>query len=326
MQATRRDLLSIASAGAMGAATVALIHTGRAMAAGDLPGRAGRGPALEGPYLDLRTPRGNKLATARIHGDLDTTRQKFFWLKGYACALQPGGRKVMDLFGVQGFGAVRLAMRADGSIERLCREIILYTDLKTGAVLEAWSNPLTGETVRVVHVENDPINFLLMDYFPIRHRPGTAEPPRVPFLLPWYQHGERLDMETHVHLSGPNPLQREKWPRESSGATTQSSEFFAHHLLARDMQNPALTTLDYHGVWNSITPWLPWMLMGQTPGQCCCACFMGSTGRLEEIFDAAVLDYAAKHYSRYFNAPDKWTDEPSLPGLEHYARTQSPVR
>ena len=31
----------------------------------------GKGPALEGPYLDLRTGKGNQLAYARIQGDLD---------------------------------------------------------------------------------------------------------------------------------------------------------------------------------------------------------------------------------------------------------------
>ena len=85
-------------------------------------------------------------------------------------------------------------------------------------------------------------------------RCATSPPARIPFLLPWYQHGEWLDMETHVHLSGPNPLQPDQWPRESSGPTTQASEYFAHHVRAADMQNPQLTTVDYRGVWNRVTP------------------------------------------------------------------------
>ncbi len=38
-----------------------------------------------------------------------------------------------------------------------------------------------------------------------------------------------------------------------------------------------------------------------------------------------MLDYAEKHYAKYFNAPEKWTGEPSLSSLEHYARTQKPA-
>ncbi len=37
---------------------------------------AGHGPAIEGPYLDLRTGLGNQLAYARIQGDIDFGKQK----------------------------------------------------------------------------------------------------------------------------------------------------------------------------------------------------------------------------------------------------------
>jgi len=38
------------------------------------------------------------------------------------------------------------------------REILLYLDPQTGEVLETWQNPWSGETVRVLHVANDPVN------------------------------------------------------------------------------------------------------------------------------------------------------------------------
>src|SRR5690606_38024953 len=151
------------------------------------------------------------------------------------------------------------------------------------------------------------------------------KPPRIPFILPWYQHGSWLEMEIHIHLAYKNALQPDKWPRESSGPVAQVSEYFAHHVRAEDMQNEALTTLDYLGTWNRTTPWLPWMLMGQRPGHCQYNCFMGNTSDLEEIFTRNVLDYAEKHYAKYFNAPEKWTDQPSLSSLEHCARQQKPA-
>ena len=39
------------------------------------------------------------------------------------------------------------------------REILLYKDPKTGEVLSKWENPWSGETVDVLHVANDPVNF-----------------------------------------------------------------------------------------------------------------------------------------------------------------------
>lgn len=333
MSTTRRDLIkSFASVGPLGAASLALAQAGPAFAKGAGPNpllvsHGGKGPALEGPYLDLRTGKGNKLAYARLQGNLDASKQKHFWFQGYVYAVQPG-KKVMDLVGAQGFGSIRTVTRPDGTIERLCREVILYTDLRSGEVLEEWKNPLTDETVKVVHVDNDPFNYLIEDYFPAPPQFGGLNkeaPPRIPFVLPWYQHDEWLAMEIHIHLAYPSALQPDKWPRESAGPIAQVSEFFAHHVKAADMQNPKLTSLDYRGTWNRITPWLPWMLMGQAPGQCQYACFMGCAENLDEIFTQKFLDYCEKNYAKYFKAPEKWTGEPSLSSLEYYAKTQQPA-
>jgi Protein of unknown function (DUF1838) len=331
MQTTRRDVLSFASVGALGAATMAMNQMAQAHSHGEgapQASKGGKGPAIEGPYLDLRTGKGNQLAYARIQGDLDPAQQKYFWFKGYVNAVQPG-KKIVDLVGAQGFGAIRLLPQPDGSIQRLCREIILYTDLKTGAVLDEWTNPITNERVKAVHVDNDPFNYVIADHFPTPPSFGglnkDVKPPKIPFILPWYQHGDWLEMEIHIHLAYPSALQPDKWPRESAGPVAQVSEYFAHHVLAADMQNPKLGTVDYRGTWNRVTPWLPWMLMGQAPGLCNYNCFMGTTKNLEQIFDRQVMDYAEKNYAKYFEAPSKWTGEPSLSSLEHYARNQKPA-
>lgn len=299
-------------------------------ASGSARSAGGSGPGIGGPYLDLRTGKGNQIAYARLQGDIDWGRQKYFWFKGYVNAVQPGQRAV-DLLGAQGFGAIRLHQRPDGAIERLCREIILYTDLGSGEVLSEWRNPLTGETVRPVHVANDPFNYLIKDRFPLPPsfgglNPQGPPPVRPPFILPWHQHGDWLAMEIHIHLSYPNALQPDRWPRESSGPTAQVSEYFAHHVRVEDMQDPRLTSVDYRGTWNRVTPWLPWMLMGQAPGFCLYNCFMGTTADLGEVFDHRVLDYAQEHYAKYFHAPAAWSEAPSLSSLEHYARNQQPAQ
>ncbi len=325
MQTTRRELIqSFATVGPLGAAALALGQAGPAQAAAGAS-RHGRGPALEGPYLDLRTGRGNQLAYARIQGDLDFGKQKYFWFKGYVSAVRPA-QKIENLFGAEGFGAIRLVERENGAIERLCREIIVYTDLETGEVLDEWRNPYIDETVRVVHVDNDPFNYLIEEFFPQPPSFGDLNKekrPRLPFILPWHQFGDWLAMEIHIHLAYPTALRPDKWPRESAGPIAQVSEFFSHHVRAEDMQNPKLTSLPYNGVWGRITPWLPWMLMGQAPGHCQYNCFMGTTSDLEEVVSRPVLDHAQKHLPKYFNAPDKWSS-PSLSSLERYALTQKP--
>ncbi len=325
---SRRDFLSSTTAlGLSGAAFAALSGMAHAKKSVALTSMYGQGAGLHGPYLDLRTGRGNQLAYARIQGDLNFGKPKYFWFKGYAMAIEPM-KKIQNLIGTSGFGVIRLLEGPNGSIRRVCREIIVYTDLKTGEVLQEWKNPLTDETVRVVHVANDPFNYLIEDHFPAPPSFGGLNkeaPPRVPFVLPWYQHGDKLAMEMHIHLLYPSALQPDKWPRESAGPMAQVSEFFAHHISVADMQNPKLTSLDYQGTWNRTTPWLPWMLMGQRPGHVQYQCFMGTTKNLEQVLSKQVLDYAQKHYAKYFDAPTEWSDQRSLSSLEHYAIEQKPA-
>ncbi|MCP4925172.1 MAG: DUF1838 domain-containing protein [Gammaproteobacteria bacterium] len=327
MDKQRREFIhSFAGLGAMSAAAAAMGATGSTHAQTAASLAPARGDAIKGPYLDLTTGKGNQLAWARLNGDLDETQQKHGWFKGYVMAVRPG-KKVEDLFGFEGFDSSRLEKRADGSYAKILREVVLYTDLKTGEVLEDWHNPYNDETVRVVHVANDPYNYMIEEYAPQVPDYGTPKkesPPRQPFLLGWQQYGNRLDMEIHVHLLYPNLLKPEKWVRESAGPMVRVSEMYSFHVDAAQMQDKSYTTLPFSGYWNRITPWLPWMLMGQTPGYCQYACFHGSGDELEAALSRQVLDYVEKHYAKYFKAPDKW-EEPSLSSLERYAIEQQPV-
>ncbi|MEZ5565096.1 MAG: hypothetical protein R3F24_06060 [Gammaproteobacteria bacterium] len=53
----------------------ALAATGTDKFRGFNTSRYGKGPALEGPYINLGTGKGNKLAYARIQGDLDNSKE-----------------------------------------------------------------------------------------------------------------------------------------------------------------------------------------------------------------------------------------------------------
>lgn len=289
--------------------------------------RYGHGPALEGPYLDLRTGRGNQLAYARIQGDIDFGKQKFYWFKGSVMAVQPGS-KIEDIFGAQGFGVIRLKQRPDGAIERMCRQIGLYTELRSGEVLTEWHNPYIDETVKVVHVAMDPVHFVIEEYFPAPPSYGMNRdeepPPRIPFVLPWHQHGDWLEMQMNLHMAFPNPLQPDEWPRESAGPMVQASELFTHHVKAGDMQNPDITSLDYRGSWSRFTPWLPWMLMGQQPGHCSYSAVTSTCAHPGDVLSRSVVDYAEKHYENYFEAPTTMEGQ-SLSDLQRYALEQTPV-
>jgi hypothetical protein len=254
-----------------------------------------------------------------------------YWWSGRMWARVPGEPNRL-LFNVHGMNMRQCRVKQD-PVRGFCyrsvsREVMLYLDPVTNEVVRRWKNPWSSEEVDVVHVANDPFNYMIEDHFPAMSDFGglnKEQPPKIPFILPWYQHGDMAEMEIHVHLAYPSALQPDKWPRESAGPIAQVSEFFAHHIRVEDLQNPKLTSLDYTGTWNRITPWLPWMLMGQAPGMCQYACFMGTTRDLESVLTRPVLDYAHKNYAKYFDAPTEWRADRSLSSLEHYAKDQKPA-
>lgn len=281
--------------------------------------------SLKGPYLDLSTGEGNKIAWARIHSDIDTTKQKHSWFKGYVMALRPGER-TQDLFGFAGLSTSRIQIQEDGSYLKLLREVGLYTDLKTGEVLETWHNPFLDEEVKVVPIANDPFNFIISEYAQGDPMNAGRGGDKRPFILPWKQRGDWLDLEDHVHLYYPNTLTPEKWVRESSGPFVITSELTGYHVRAEDMQNPAITGLQWFGNWNRTTPYLPWMLMGQAPGNCLYSAFVGSGDDLEQVHTRTVLDYVEKHYPTYLEAPTEWDGKPNRSSLENYADEQKPAK
>ncbi|MDC0064793.1 DUF1838 domain-containing protein, partial [Gammaproteobacteria bacterium] len=259
----RREFFkNIGNVGAMGAGALALnMMSNHAKADSASSYGQSMGQSLSGPYIDLMTGPGNKVGYARLNGDLDESKQKYGWFKGFIMAIRPN-KPILDALGFQGFGVSRLEKQADGSYAKILREVGLYTDLRTGEVLEEWKNPMTNENVRVVHIANDPFNYVIEDHFPEPPKFGDLnqeEIPKIPFILPWQQRGDRLDMEIHINLFYPNALDPKKWVRESNGPMVQVSEGFAYHVDANKMQDANYTTLPYSGTWNRITPWLPWM-------------------------------------------------------------------
>ena len=329
----RRDFL-LSGAAMIGAA--ALANGARAHDHGeDKPSGKGRSnmtlaetDSLKGDYLDLTTPRGNREAWARLMANTDMESTKYGWYTGLVMGVRPG-EKIQDLFGFTGFSVAKLLPSLEGEdpgYRKVLREVGYYTDLKTGEIMEEWRNPYLDETVRVVPIANDPFNHTITDFYPSPPNYGglnQEKPPKIPLMMPFTRRGDTLNLFSHINLFYPSALQPNKWPRESGHPFSQVSENFLYQIPWADMQDPSKTSVEYNGTWSRITPWLPWMLMGPTPGHCVYQCFMGAYDDIERI-DRNVLDYTEKNYPKFMKAPDVW-EEPSLSSLENYAREQTPA-
>ncbi|HWU03293.1 MAG TPA: DUF1838 family protein [Novosphingobium sp.] len=276
--------------------------------------------------IDFKDPKWCRDTYARLDADLDPTKVKCGWIKGKVYSVRPN-EKVRPLFLAEGFSFVRMHRTEDGSWRRLLREVVFYRDLETGKLMDEWKNPFTGETVKVVPIANDPFNFTIGEYAPEPPSYGGLnkdKPPRRPFLLDCeYGPTGNIIVRSDVDLFYPSALQPGQWPRESAGVMNQVSEHFIYSFKAEDAANPHLTALPYTGAWNRITPWLPWMMMGQAEGNLNYFTYFQTVPNGVAGLPADLVAKARAMGDKWLTAPE--TDYgPSLSSLENYAHQQKP--
>ncbi|AXB80520.1 DUF1838 family protein [Novosphingobium sp. P6W] len=275
--------------------------------------------------IDFKDPKWNRDTFARLDGDTDTSKEKCGWIKGRAMGVREN-EKVRPLFDVEGFSFTRLQKLDDGSWRKLLREIVFYRDLETGKILETWRNPYTNEDVKVVPIANDPFNFTISEFEPEPPSYGGLnqdKPPRRPLLLDWQEApGGMILLNTRIDLYYPNALRPDKWVRESSGWMNRVSEYFTYYMKREDVANTRLTHIPHVGSWTRITPWLPWMMMGQAQGHINCVTSYGSVDGERELAPDIVAAARAMD-EKWLHAP---TEDygPSLSSLENFAREQTP--
>lgn len=324
-QKTRRQFMtSTMGAGAAGiAAGVSLV--GSASAAH--PPQRGYRLSTDELKARFNDPIWNRETSAKIEGD--TAPGKY--VNGYVTGTVMGVRDneaVRALFGFEVFSSIRVLKQDNGDYQRLCRELIFYRDLNTGELMDSWLNPYTNEQVAVVDVANDPFNYIISDHFPDPPTYGglnTVKPPRRPLIRNWILlNDDTVVLTSDIHLYYRNKLDPAIWVRESAGPMNRVSELFRYSIRREDIENDALTHMPHTGVWNRITPWLPWMLMGATPGHIVYAGTFSSVPSVDSV-PAPVAKRVRERFPQYTVAPEKWV-APSYSSLENYARTQKPAK
>lgn len=291
-----------------------------------MPARA----AIQRPLvtkIDFKDPAWNRDTYARIDGTVEVGGPgKLSWMKGLAYGVRDN-EPLRRLFGWEGFSYIRNVAQPNGDWLRLCREIVFYRDIKTGAILEHYDNPYTGERVKVVPIANDPFNTRWSTTFPEPPSYGglqtTKREPR-PYLLDWTNGpNDTLILRSGIDMIYPAALQPSEWPRESAGTHNRVSEHFIYTVKRADVENPALPYIPQTGSWSRITSWLPWMLMGQAPGH---ISYFGNFAAPVTLADlpADLIAAARARGDKWFSAPTEDIG-PSLSSLENYRLTEKPA-
>ena len=305
-----------------GIGIAALLDAAPAMS--PLPALAAVLPAAAG-NMDLGTADGNVLAMAKLTGDLAGTGTKHGYYSGVLAGVVPG-EAVRELVGIIGLSSARLSQLADepGYLV-LQKEVGFFTDLETGAVLDRWRNPYSGEVVEPFHIANPAVNRfirpVIKDERFYDRVEGTAPKAR-PFVLPWRVAGDRAYVETRTHFWANNPLDPAVWVRESSGPRIQVSDFMSYSASYRALSDPKVSSVDYWGHWVHVRPWQPWMLMGAAPGHCMYSAMTGSARSLAGI-PANILAIARDRTPDFLVPPtERRSSEPSM---IRYMRERKPA-
>ena len=242
--------------------------------------------------LDPETAADALVINRKIACSTEDGVAKTFWWHGKAYSRRMGERDKL-LFLVEGMNVRQCTTVSDpdkgAGFKLVSRELLLYKDPESGDVLATWDNPWTGETVDVLHVANDPVNFTM-------YETGRDGKP-----IRWT--GSQLDGEwwqtNTVPLFYPNPLASEY--QTEIGGIYHATEMFnfmgdSESLLNRDKE------AKLHVGWVRMSDWLPWMKMSGRDG----VIYMHTAGRKLESWDqmsdlmkAEIRD----HYPDYVEPP-----------------------
>ena len=113
--------------------------------------------------IDFMNPIWNRDAWSRMQGDLNPRTRNSVMSAATVLGVKPG-EAAKELCGFEAFLATRLVPQEDGTIRRLNREVIYYTNPRTGELIHTWTNPWTGEETNVVQVANDPFNYTISEW------------------------------------------------------------------------------------------------------------------------------------------------------------------
>lgn len=278
-------------------------------------------PAMLAASAVQAAPRSQRLDLDKAQDNVDaytkmTSSQAgetvFGWFSGHVFSLIDN-QPLLPLMGIEGFGVGRGSRNPDGSYQTQWKEVGYYTDLKTGAVLDTWDNPFNGERTEVMHIYIPAISSTITSSFKTQalrprfkdvkiERPNYRHrgEPDDPFILPWFQAGDTVTLWMDGSAVAPNPLSPADWPRESNGPLTRIAEQMMYTAKASEFFDPGRTHVDHVGAWNRISPWLPFMLMGQAPGNVMIRATTPSFRSYDEL-PKWLTAYTAKHYPELMN-------------------------
>jgi hypothetical protein len=217
-----------------------------------------------------------------------------FTIRGSAYAYIPGERP-FKLFGMDGYNIRRRVETPEKDGFFLAtREVVFYTDPKTGEIIDEWDNPWTKGKDEVFHIANDPVNAR------VRVKDGKY---------------------VSVSTDGTREFGESPAPEENGNYFVWTSDVFPFYPLGGFEKNYTAAELFDFWVpkkelyydtppknvfvsWTRVGPWLPWMKMDKVAGF---IVYHARSERFENWNDLPkkVKEKVRKEYPEYMTAPEK---------------------
>ena len=247
--------------------------------------------------LNLNNPEDNLTAFAKVRGSMDSTEEVIFYANGAIYGFV-GGERDKPLMGFEMFNIGKLIPKGPHNYELLTNEVLLYTDINTGAVLDSFLNPYTGVKIPVVHVWNSPVN----QKFELEGRFGKWK----------VNHNKYRDdvlcFNSDIFLFYPSPLSVAAFPNNSQSDNYEAAELFQFFFSEKELNNSKLTSVPSTISWTRIGPWLPWLEMGQRSGN---LVYQGAgyklSGKDFNKMPSKLTEYVLKNNPIYRHAPEVFT-------------------
>ena len=231
------------------------------------------------------------------------------------------GEKDRHIFNVMGINTRHCSSAEDEErgqgYRSVSREVMVYMDPKTNEVLDTWENPWTGQTVKVLHVANDPVNMRAPSYE--KDKDGN------PIKMSLRVYGDIVASSSEVPLFYPNPLGGDY--QNYVGGTYHAMEIFNTFYPRRALLNGRTKDLpDAHLGWSRVAQWLPWMEMGSKPGLMVFNTTGFSTHDKDEI-PSRLMEVLEADYPEYLEPPPlgrSASQRNQLDGVQKVHRREKP--
>lgn len=247
----------------------------------------------------------NTNAFMKMRASLDEKKEVVFYASGSIYAYLPG-KPWKHLFDFEMYNIARSQKIAeDSGWYLLSREMLIYKDPVSHERITTWKNAITGDTVEVIPVWNDPVNQAFRYgkvFFNYRQTPDGT-----------------INFYSDILLHYPSPLKKAEWPAYSRSDLYQGAELFNFFCNEKDLQNKKMKTIPVDFSWTRFSDYLPWMKMEDAPGN---LLYQGRGYKLKngwQDLPEDIKEIVRKENPVYEHAPSAYTS-PNMTSWKYFRK------